>query len=189
MVAMKKKLLILALITMLVSNICVMNSQAVTENEAYAGSQLSTLGILKGYPDGTLRLDNNIIRSEVAALTVRILGYEDTIILGTNKAFTDLGTAHWAYDDIQNAYKLGLIIGYPDVTFKPDNNISYAEVVTIMVNALGENTDLEGNWPENYLTKAKAIGVIPEDSAVDPDKIVTRGEMAVIIWDTLLVKK
>jgi len=165
-----------------------MNAYALTDEEAYAGNQLRTLGILQGYTDGTLRLTNNISRSEVATLTMRILGYENVEVLGTGKNFTDLATTHWAYQYIQNAYKLSVIQGYPNGTFKPNNNITYAEVVAIMVNALGEQNDLVGTWPNNYLDKAKVLGVIPANSNVASNRIVTRGEMALIVWDTLLVK-
>ena len=75
------------------------------------------------------------------------------------------------------------------MSFKHLGNITYAEVVAIMVNALGQQENLEGEWPYNYIDKAKAIGVIPSDSSEDPSKVITRGEMSVIVWDTLLVKE
>lgn len=162
---------------------------AATSEESYAGNQLRILGILRGYDDGSLRLDQPIIRSEVAALTVRILGYETVEVSGEGRAFTDVATDYWAYDVVQKAFKLGVINGYPDLSFKPKGDITYAEVVAIMVNALGQQNDLEGEWPLNYINKGKALGVIPETSQVDPNKKITRGEMSVIVWDTLLVKE
>jgi hypothetical protein len=90
---------------------------------------------------------------------------------------------------IQNASILKLIQGYPDKRFKPKNEITYAEVVAIMVNAQGQQNNLVGEWPDNYLDKAKSLGIIPKTTVIDPKKIVTRGEMSVIVWDTLLVKK
>lgn len=162
---------------------------AATSEESYAGNQLRILGILRGYEDGSLRLDNSIKRAEVAALTVRILGYEGVVVDGDPRDFSDVEASYWAADVIQNAYKLKLIQGYPDMTFKPLDDISYAEVVAIMVNALGEQDGMEGEWPNNYLNRAKDLGIIPINSNVEPTKKVTRGEMSVIIWDTLLVKQ
>jgi hypothetical protein len=162
---------------------------AADKEELYAGNQLRILGLLKGYEDGSLKLDNNIVRGEVAALAVRMLGYEDQNVDGEDKQFSDITKKYWGYNVVQKAYKLKIINGYPDSTFKPTNNISYAEVVAIMVNILGQNKDLEGTWPNNYLNRGKSLGIIPKDSTVPGDKIVTRGEMAVIIWDTLLVKQ
>jgi len=185
----RKKILIYFVICILLLPITNVDIQGASNQEIYAGNQLRILGVLKGYNDGSLKLDSNIVRSEVATLVIRIISDENQIILGEEKEFTDVEQSYWAYNNIQNAYKLGIIKGYPSGEFKPLNNISYAEVVAIMVNALGEGNDLEGDWPYNYINKAKEIGVIPADSSVDPNKIVTRGEMAVIIWDSLLVKK
>lgn len=161
---------------------------AASNEESYAGNQLRILGILRGYEDGSLRLDNPIKRAEVAALTVRILGYEGVELEGETRDFTDVEKDYWAAGVIQNAYKLKIIQGYPDMTFKPLDDITYAEVVAIMVNALGQQEELVGDWPLNYINRGKAVGIIPTDSSVEPDKVVTRGEMSVIVWDTLLVK-
>ncbi len=159
------------------------------DDENFAGNQLRILGILVGYEDGTLRLDNPILRSEIAALMVRTLGYENSIVIGENKNFQDVKKDYWAYQVIQNAYKLGIIKGYPEGTFKPKNNISFAETLAIMVNALEKNDNLEGQWPHNYIERAKQIGIIPKDSSTHPDKIVTRGEVAKILWQTIITKR
>ena len=161
---------------------------AASNTENYAGNQLQQLGVLKGYEDGSLKLDQNIRRSEVATMMVRIRGFADRDVEGNSMNFTDVASSHWAYRNIQNAYKLSIIQGYPDNSFKPESNILYQEVVAMMVNTLGYKDDISGEWPDNYITKAKELGVIPKDSQVLPDKIVTRGEMALIIWDTLLIK-
>ncbi len=184
---MKKLMTTLLLAVMMIA--VVVPVSAATSQESYAGNQLRILGILRGYEDGSIRLDQTIIRSEVAALTVRILGYEDKEVSGDGRVFTDVETDYWAYDVIQKAFKLGVINGYPDLSFEPKGNITYAEVVTIMVNALGQQKDLEGDWPLNYINKAKFMGIVPVDSTEDPNKVITRGEMSVIIWDTLLVKE
>lgn len=184
------KRLIMKIIAIVISvQVFSVNLFAATDEENYAGNQLKILGILKGYSDGSLQLDNNIIRSEVAALTVRILGYDDTIIVGDEKEFTDVNKDYWAFNSIQNAYKLSIIKGYPSGEFKPQSNITYAEVITIMVNALGEGSNLTGDWPDNYIDKAKLLGIISQNDTTDPGKVVTRGEMAVIVWNTLLVKR
>lgn len=184
---MKKSISVLLITVMTI--ICMVPASAATSEESYAGNQLRILGILRGYEDGSLKLDQSIVRAEVAALTVRILGYEETEIEGEGREFIDVESGYWAFDVIQKAYKLEVIQGYPDLSFKPLGNITYAEVVAIMVGALGEQEDLEGEWPDNYINKGKALGIIPKDSDEDPSKVITRGEMSVIVWDTLLVKQ
>ena len=158
--------------------------------QVYAGNQLRTLGILKGSGDGSLHLENNITRAEVATIMVRILT-ESPVVNPQAKTFSDVSGRHWGWEYIQKAYQIGIIQGYSDGSFAPENKISYAEVLTIMVNALGQKDNLnpELNWPENYIAKAKELGIVPAGSKVAMDKIVTRGEMALIVWDTILVKK
>lgn len=176
----------------LIISMCIMLMvpiSAASNQESYAGNQLRILGILRGYEDGSLKLDQSIIRAEVAALTVRILGYEDKAVEGEARAFTDVEADYWAADVIQKAYKLEVIQGYPDMSFKPLDKITYAEVVAIMVGAIGDQDKVEGEWPYNYIDYAKTLGIIPEGSDVDPNKVITRGEMSVIVWDTLLVKE
>ncbi|PKM56729.1 MAG: hypothetical protein CVU98_09770 [Firmicutes bacterium HGW-Firmicutes-3] len=183
---MMNKIIIMTLVMVLMSTTIV---HGATNEESYAGNQLRTLGILRGYDDGSLKLDIPIVRAEVSALAVRILGYEGVEVAGESKSFADVPTSHWAHGVIGNANKLKLVQGYPGDTFRPAGNITYGEIVTIMVNVLGRQENLTGKWPENYIQRAKSIGVIPANSSVNPSKVVTRGEVALIIWDTLLVKQ
>lgn len=181
-----KKLIVWGMIwsLMLSVNVC-----AATDEEVYAGNQLKTLGIYKGYEDGSLRLDQQISRGEVATLIVRTLALENVTLSGADFDFKDVPKSYWGYLNVQNAYKKGIVHGYPDNSFKPGYNITYAEVVAIMVNTLGYGTNITGAWPDNYLNQAKAIGLIPQDSTVSPVKVVTRGEMATIVWSGLLIEK
>lgn len=167
------------------------DKQTITKEQYYAGNQLQVLGILKGYGGGDLRLEKPIKRVEVAALTVRIMGYENSDIEkieGFQKVFTDIETTYWGYPYIQKASKLEIINGYGDDTFRSENSISYAETIAIMINALGYKEEIVGEWPMNYINKAKEIGVIPAKDEIDPNKKVTRGEMALIVWDSILVR-
>lgn len=184
---MNKKLVILLVSIILTFNMVDISVSAATERQNYAGNQLHTLGLLKGYTDGTLALDNNIKRAEVTALLVRALGYNDKEVLGEGKKFSDVKSDYWATGDIQKAYKLKLIVGDTGGTFRPLDNISYAEVVTILVNALGKNDNLEGVWPTNYIERAKKIGIISDNNIGDIRRKVSRGEVSVLIWDTILV--
>lgn len=162
---------------------------AVTSTQTYAGNQLRTLGVLVGSGDGSLQLEDNITRAQVATIMVRILK-ERPVRNPEGKVFSDVPAKHWGKGYIQDAYKIGIIEGYPNGTFGPEKNITYAEVLAIMVNALGqkESLDPELTWPENYISKAKELGIVPVNSQENPSKIVTRGEMALIVWDTILVK-
>lgn len=186
---MNRKLLIKIVSFVLTFNILSSLTIAATDNQLYAGNQLKILGLLKGYTNGELKLDDDITRAQVAALLVRTLGYSHKAVSGEGKYFSDVKTDYWAMDEIQKAYKLKLIVGDPGGTFRPLDKISYGEVLTIMVNALGKNENLVGNWPINYINRAKEIGIIPKHINDNPYRKVTRGEVAEILWETILVKR
>jgi hypothetical protein len=84
--------------------------------------------ILLGYPDGTFMGDNPITRAEFATIISKFgeLNLDGAI------SFTDVESDDWAYGFITSAFNDGLIKGYPDGTFRPDNNITRAEAVTII---------------------------------------------------------
>lgn len=99
-------------------------------------SYMNQLGIIKGYPDKTFKPEASITRAEFAAMAARFADLKE----GT-KTFTDLDKDYWAYDLIQRAASAGWITGYPDGTFKPDKNITRAEVVAITNRMLDRKAD------------------------------------------------
>lgn len=92
--------------------------------------------IVYGYPDGEFKPSKNLSRAEFAALIFRFIGIEKANI---NNPFTDLDDSHWAYDEILALTSNGLMEGYPDKTYKPENNITRAEVMTVINKLLGRN--------------------------------------------------
>lgn len=99
-------------------------------------SYMNQLGIIKGYPDGSFKPEASITRAEFAAMAARFADLKE----GT-KTFTDLDKNYWAYDLVQRAASAGWITGYPDGTFKPDKNITRAEVVAITNRMLDRKAD------------------------------------------------
>ena len=89
-------------------------------------STLSSAGIVSGYPDGTFRPNAPITRAEMAKI-IAIFAKLDK----TENRFTDIA-GHWAEAYIKLAAGNGWIEGYPDGTFKPQQNITRAETVTMI---------------------------------------------------------
>ena len=90
-------------------------------------STMSTLGIITGYPDGTFKPNKPITRAEFAAIAARF----DETQSGKSATFSDV-IGHWAAKEIGIAYYNDWIKGYPDGTFKPDQNITRAEAMTLI---------------------------------------------------------
>ncbi len=162
------------------------NETSAVQEEAV--NKLVALNLLKGYPDGSLGLENPISRVEFCAVISRMLGYEEDPIVPEVFPFTDVASDHWGFNYIATAYSLNVVAGYPDDTFKVSNQIRYSEVVTMLVRALGYANDVEGeNWPDNFMQLGDQLG-ITNALEIDVHKPVTRGEVAVMIRNSLEIK-
>lgn len=124
---------------------------------------LMELGIVSGYADGTYQPEKAVNRAEMAKFIIAALEMDDDGILLYTGDFTDVGSKHWARGYIGYANHLGIITGYGNKTFKPNQTVSYDEAITMILRALGYNNDvLDGTWPANYVAKAKELGIITE---------------------------
>ncbi len=85
-----------------------------------------------GHDDGTFKPDDAITRAEFVAMCVRFYELTDDVTTGSTNKFSDVASSHWAYSYINSAVAMDWIEGYSDGTFRPDNNITRAEVVTIV---------------------------------------------------------
>ncbi|GGI45761.1 hypothetical protein GCM10008018_13770 [Paenibacillus marchantiophytorum] len=93
------------------------------------------LKVASGYPDFTFRPDASITRSE---FTVMLMNGLKPVQEGDPLTFGDTNTIEdWAAKAVKQAVKLGIISGYPDGTFHPTSNITHAEMISMVVKALG----------------------------------------------------
>ena len=156
-----------------------MQNWSVTEVEYMAQN-----GVIKGYPDGEFNPTNNLTRAEFAALISR---YIDAKEVDDADVFGDLSNKHWAYKNIMSLYRAGLIQGYEDGTFKPENEVTRAEVVTVINKILGRNpsdkyvktldlnpfTDL---IPEKWYYTAMLEATVTHDYYLDDKNVETKWE-------------
>ena len=145
----------------------------------HAISTLSSMGIVKGNPDGTFDPDAPITRAEFAAIAARF----DDKNTNTTSNFSDIAS-HWAKDEIGVAANKGWINGYPDSTFRPNQYITRAEAMTLVnrvLNRLPEKSeDLLDDmikWPDNadasvwyYLAVQEATNSHDYSDKSDADK-------------------
>lgn len=146
---------------------------------------LEKYNIIDGYDDGTFRPNNAVTRAEFVAMAVRYYGLFSEVKKNNYTVnYTDIKTTHWAYSDIAYAKNVGWISGYADGTFKGDNNITRAEVVTITnhatdrapdeeyinknVSTLNKFTDLKNNSHWGYygiIEAANTHSAVPSEDA------------------------
>ena len=104
-----------------------------------------------GYPDGTVRPEGDITRAEFATITARF--FEATY--EGEDLFSDIA-GHWAADYINQAANAGIVDGYPDGTFRPQQNITRAEAMTMVNRTIDRHPDAEHfldgmiTWSDNH---------------------------------------
>ncbi|WP_236013309.1 S-layer homology domain-containing protein [Paenibacillus glycanilyticus] len=147
------------------------------------------LGIINGYPDGSFRPDASVTRAEFSTLVVKAFALR---LENGGKEFEDTQTS-WARDSIGILAYYGVIGGYPDGTFHPDQKITRAEMVAILSKILilqsnsGEaNTFIDvtpQHWAKTMIEEAAAAGIIQGkgEKRFAPDDNLTRAEALTVI--------
>ena len=144
--------------------------------------------IIEGYPDGTFRPNKNITRAEFTSLLVRAFDLKP----GPGKVFSDTAN-HWAEDYIKTANYHGLVNGYSDTLFGPDDPVTREQIAVMVVNAtkvelLDESKTFTDSaqisvWAKEPVAKAAAAELIVgyPDGTFKPKANATRAEAAVIL--------
>jgi hypothetical protein len=94
--------------------------------------RMARRGIISGYGDGTFRPGNQATRGQSAKIVARAAGFEEPI---TGQTFSDVPSTHPFYQYIERMARRGLINGYSDGTFRPQNNATRGQASKIVANA------------------------------------------------------
>ena len=164
--------------------------------------KLQNSKIIKGYPDGTFRPDAPVIRAEFAVLMCR--AYPDAPKIREPITFTDLPDNYWAKEDIETASAKGFFAGYPDKTFRPQEQISRVQATIVLAASkpayivplnpegiLQQYFDDAADIP-SYSKKMMAVAAInqivvnyPDIRKFHPNRSATRGEVAALMVRSL----
>lgn len=149
-------------------------------------------GEISGYPDHTIRPDKEITRAEVANLLVSSLGLQSYQLKNKTNPYKD--ELSWSEKSILIATENGLMKGYPDGMFKPDQKITRAEMLVAVMRAFPKQTneisilkfkdkDEMPAWAKDSIKQAvtsEAISGYP-DNTFKAQNYVTRAEAFTII--------
>ena len=161
----------------------------VTEESAYyeAVETLNKLNVITGYEDGTFKPEDGVTRAEMAALIARIQGYGETAAGSANTGFTDVPSTHWASGYVANAAGMGIINGYGDGTFGPEDPVLYEQAVKMIMATLGYTPFAEknGGYPTGYLAAAQRydVSLAVANAAVGSE--ANRGTVAQLLVNAL----
>ena len=124
---------------------------------------LYELGVIDGYSKTKFGPKLTLSRAEACAVMVRAL-YGDKIVYWTN-SFTDVPTRAWYAPYVDVAVYYDIMHGHSATTFAPDEDITYDQMATLVLNALGYNApQLSGTWPENVERIANILGLYDNTS-------------------------
>ena len=166
----------------------------VTSGEVeYASKQLKDAyksgrpAFMNGYPEGTFEPNKAMVRSEVAAVMTKLMtnGEERPSF----SSFKDVSDSKWYAGSVGFMEKNGIINGYLDGTFKPENSITRAEFASLIAkymkldstNQAKKFPDVKSNaWYADSIAKVSSAGIMNgrEDGRYGPTDKITRQEVA-----------
>ena len=158
--------------------------------------------LVEGYEDGNYGLDKNIKRSEITRLLVLANGQEDLAkrLQGSMKIYNDVDVKHWANGVISvgttspsDANGLPMLAGYPDHSFKPEKDVTYAELAKMLV--VLAKTDLTKDmydhavWATDWMRWAALLGITDDVTIENSDKAANRADAFTMVYNALYAMK
>ncbi len=155
-------------------------------------AELSDLGYISGYPDGSFKPDNTITRAELATVLVKAF----QLPVASGKVFDDTAN-HWAQNYIAGSYAAGIVSGYSESSFGPDDPVTREQIAVMIVKAAkisgatedipfadGDNTSA---WAKDSLAAVVQNGIMKgyPDNTFAPKHQATRAEAVMVIANAL----
>lgn len=165
-----------------------------SDHWAYAAvGKLTERGCISGYPDGSFRPNAHITRAEFVTVLANTLGLKPRRI---DIPYEDTDN-HWAHDYIAAAHALGIVEGFAEFSFKPDDPITREQMAVIAVKAAGltpatgqttfSDNDEIALWSRSSVLAAANANLIKgyPDNTFRPQGLATRAEAVSIILSLL----
>ncbi|MDP4011793.1 MAG: S8 family serine peptidase [Candidatus Roizmanbacteria bacterium] len=145
-------------------------------------------GVINGKAEGKFEPDSQITRAELVKIVVNLYGIDVPASL-SEKPFSDVEIGEWYAPYVSAAKTAGLIGGYSDGTFKPNQAVSRVEALKILLEASKKDLTAETvtfpdtsatAWYAKYINYAKTKGLVDgyKNGTFGPTKNITRGEFA-----------
>ncbi|MBR5219292.1 MAG: S-layer homology domain-containing protein [Clostridia bacterium] len=163
--------------------------------------KLVKLGIISGYEDGTYKPNNTVTRGEmakiIAAFTFKAEELESLLgsLKGIPSGFSDVDDIdHWAKSYIKLASDKKIVVGYEDGTFRPDAEVTYVQVVKMLVCALNYGPVAEARqktyapgapWYQGYMAVAAEKGITKNANVNNQEDPASRGVVAILTSNAL----
>ena len=158
---------------------------------ATAIETLRLMGVLDGYSDGTFRPNAALTRAQFCKMAVYAMdGSSELGRYSTVTIFPDVKPSFWASSYINMAAKKGVIAGFADGKFKPNQTVTAGQAVTILMRGLGyKDANMGGVWPQGYMAEAKTCGLLKSTGITSAYSALTRGQAAKLFLNLFEAKR
>lgn len=153
---------------------------------ALAAATLESMGIVNGTSPGTYSPNTKLTRAQFCTLAVRMMGLQDDAAAqGYKMLFSDVKPGFWYTGYVNLAYAKGIINGYGNGKFGPEDEVTYGQAATITLRLLGYTAgDIGKLWPADYVAFAENLD-LAQGLSLDANSRVTRGQAAILLYNTL----
>ena len=157
--------------------------------ESEAAQVLAALDIMVGDEKGDLALERTITRAEFTKMTVAASTSRETVgDTAAVKPYPDVPQTHWAAPYIKAAVDLGLVQGDLYGNFNPDQQITLAEGITILLRLLGyADSDFSGMWPAGQMAQYRALE-LDEGVSCGQNNNMTRRDALYLFYNLMITK-
>lgn len=155
---------------------------------------------VEGYENGDYGYDKEIKRSEITKLIVFANGNKELAekLQGSMKLYNDVDTAYWANGVISvgttvpsSANGLAMLNGYPDGSFKPEKNVTYAELAKMLVVLVKEDLtadmmrEANAKWATQWMSWAAQLGILDDVTVANSDAPANRADAFTMLYNAL----
>ena len=165
-----------------------------SKHYAEAVYELAERTIIGGYPDGTFKPGNSITRGQAAAIITKMIGLDTTNV--KNPGFKDVSTANGYYKAIAAMAQEGIINGYGDGRYGPNDPIKRGQMASILVKAFDLPREVPNIYPFEDIWNSQShrsniliiyqLGITSGTSPTtfSPNAAITRGQAAKMLRAT-----
>ncbi len=162
-----------------------------TEADNYI-RHLHDIGVTNGFSDGTFKPENTLTRAEAAVMLSTALNLQLDSNIDLSYKYKDI-SKHWAKKYIAAVINKGIMTGFSDKTFRPNNKITVAEVCTIISKSFEFKTTSQGvytklkknQWYSSYVQNIFNLKILtPQDKVYktfNETSNISRGNFAIML--------
>ena len=147
---------------------------------------VNALGIMVGDEQGNMQLDRTVTRAEFITMAVKASPNGDQVGEASTSPSPDVPYTHWAAGFVEAGVAAGLITGYSDGTFRPSNQITLAEGVTIVLQLLDYGSEgFSGAYPSPQMALCRSLKLDRGLSAQNSGDLLTRRDAMYLFYNML----